>query len=216
MAKKNNKFLGDILFEILKIVIAFFTFLIHFFIGLFKKNDKLIHDKSTVIDLSNNTIKRNLERDFYQSFESIELITTSVNYDVIKSRILILESLIVVIQLQKDSISQDKFESLLSIAVDKYKKDYYDRIFKDFQITLLLKNKEQRHDFYAECIYDGFIRYVKNQQLEIDNLKTEKGKANRMTKIMETRQYFITVLEETARRANNYEEIRDKLYNYCI
>lgn len=215
MTKKSDKLIGDILFGIIKTIIAFFTFLYHFIIGLFKKEESGLNDnRLSTVDLSNYTNKRNLERDFYQSFESIELITTSVNYDVIKSRILFLESLIVVIQLQKDNIGQDKFESILSIAVDKYKKDYYDRTFKDFQISLLLKNKEQRHDFYADCIYSAFVKYVKNQEEAIENLKTEKGKINRRNKLKEVQQFYIFTLEETTIRAKNYHEMKEKILNY--
>ena len=195
---------------LLKVIITIIVGLISGIFDLLSKKPenklKLKGRRSTDNGLSRRTL--------YQCFESSDLIFTSRNSDIIKGGILFLEELLPRVTENRRSMGDQKFSILIAETYDRYKEDYYDRIFYDFQIVILNGSQQYRQDFYANSILAAFRRYMENQELAASKLKTERGRENRRLKAKETALSFLSVLNECAPQASNYQEVEKEMKKF--
>ena len=138
--------------------------------------------------------KENFKHNFRMGLESLYIINSTNNYDILLSRIEVFESA------KKDTddfISKNKSTamSLITDVVDRYKHDYYDKPINDFQLNLLLGHDGKlRIQFYLECYYNSFIRHLHKQREHISCLKQDKAIINRLKFVIQNGYSYIELI----------------------
>ena len=131
----------------------------------------------------------------YQLIESIELMSSSKNPDIVIGRYSFCEKLC--FRLAKFSDSS-LYEKQVYGAVEEYKKNYYDRNIREEQIYFA-NNPEDHHrleEYYIKQLARCFTAYAENHQELINGMKQKKAMVNRYNKMLEAIKMILDELEK--------------------
>jgi len=145
----------------------------------------------------------------YQLIESIELMASSKNPDIVIGRYSFCEQLC--FRLAKFSDSS-LYEKQVFAAIEEYKKNYYDRNIREEQIYFGT-HPEDHHSFeeyYIKQMARCFTAYAENHQESINGMKQKKAMVNRYHKILEALNMILDELQklsDTETRKQGQEQL---------
>jgi hypothetical protein len=117
-----------------------------------------------------------------QVLESVYLIATSKNIDTIISRH---DFLLDRISTLKQGQSNSQYSDCVHLAMEQYKKIYYDRPFQDYQSSILSNpNIFNINEFYCSSLANAMKRFCAEQTEEINAMKKDTAKAKRKEKVI--------------------------------
>jgi len=177
------------------------------------QNKSKINDVSTISTFDYDSI---VMFKAIQLLESIYIVETTKNLDTLSGRIDFINGMYgYFIPASK----MKSYQGHMASVIDEYKAMYYDRMLTENQVNLLLyPNIENIHLFYSDCIVSCYIRYVEQQTIEMNKLKTEAGKERRredMIKKGYSAKYMFKTYElPDAGHLDAIENIREQFYSY--
>jgi len=151
-----------------------------------------------------------------QLLESIYSLETTKNLDTLDGRIRFVD------EFYDNFIPASKigfYQGHMADIIDKYKAMYYDRILTENQVSLLLcPHLENIRLFYSDCIVRCYARYVEQQTIEMNKLKTDYGKERRREDMIK-KGYSAKYMFKTYKLPDNghldsIENIRKQFYSY--
>lgn len=146
-----------------------------------------------------------------QALESAYIIGTSKNIDVIMRRYLLLLEKIEVL---KQGHSSSQYTPAIQMALDSYKRLYYDRTLQDYQASILSKpNNFNLTEFYCTSLVDATKRFHTAENEEINAMKRENTKAKRKAKVIEGIQLAIEELQNKCSSASSFSKASIELEN---
>lgn len=187
-----------------------------------KTEDKAV-EKKYLTTSQRNTISPN-EVDFYlhnqvqrqglQVLESLEIIDETKNIDTLSGRMDFVNAIYENLLLVKD---KPQYKRYVQRAIDDYKLMYYNKILKDYQISLLIAPDIVNLDkFYGYAIYQCFARFETQQREQMNKLTRESAIQNRREKIIKigySAKYLFKVYSITD-YDNNIEKIESIRQKY--
>lgn len=174
------------------------------------------NDLST-IESKNHAFFSSTPRKALQFLESIELIKTSKNCDIIIGRYAFIQTVYDQIIEAKDS---RRFIVDITTAVDSYKSAYYDKELSSTEVGLLIKpNRIELANYYGYKLAFCFINYVTSQAAEINKLKLKSAKMKRFDKILAVASMVLEELnnqKSLMTKSDEYYEIVEKFREKII
>lgn len=140
---------------------------------------------------------RQLQRDQRVALDSLQIISNSYKIDTVLSRLPILQQALLGLVPEADSPG---YEPILWQTIEKFKIDYYDKPVEKWWVEAVLKPGELLYnweDFTQKALIAAFKRYAKEHQNHINELKTPKGKVNRVQKVIEELDVLIRNFSDT-------------------
>tara|TARA_R110001606_G_scaffold271034_1_gene419605 strand:- start:218 stop:2086 length:1869 start_codon:yes stop_codon:yes gene_type:complete len=151
-----------------------------------------------------NYIPEQIQRKGIQLLESLNILNTTKNIDTLKNRFDFIS------KMYDDFIKSSykkRYISDIQIAVDEYKTLYYDKIINDFELQLLVRpQNENLIDYYSECLYNCFNKFINEQESQIKNLKKEDAKKRRNEKIVSVANETISEFDKNGSNKEKYKE----------
>ncbi|MBP7555986.1 MAG: hypothetical protein KA821_06965 [Chitinophagaceae bacterium] len=118
-----------------------------------------------------------------QVLETVYIITTTKNFDTLKSRY---ELLLERISTLRDAEDDRLYSGNVNASIETYKSMYYDRPLQGIQLSAISKpNNFDVQSFYCEALLSCIKRFVEEQKNEISELKSENAKIKRRTKVID-------------------------------
>ena len=151
-----------------------------------------------------------IQRQGIQLLESINILNNTKNIDTLKGRFEFINHFY---NYFIKASSNKRYLSDIHKAIDEYKTMYYDKILKDFELSIIVKpDNKKLISYYAECLMNCFMLYYDEQRKQIQTLKRQNAKERRLEKIVE-------VAEETLNEFKskiNSVEVFDKYLNELV
>lgn len=145
----------------------------------------------------------------YQTLETIGVIETTKNLDILISRY---ELLLKIYDDLKMASLHSNYTKDFQKALDLYKQMYYEKTPTENQLVSIVKPLEfDMNSFYYISVYQCFVRSYEFQNQQIENLKTEKGKQGRYNKLLENLYLAKNIVEPEVNINENAKLIYDKL-----
>ncbi|RYY51426.1 MAG: hypothetical protein EOO06_00040 [Chitinophagaceae bacterium] len=174
------------------------------------KRKTIVNNSSTGIPKRTAQVARlQIEGAIIQVLETIYILENSANPDTVTSRLAFLRERLT----QLSTYNAITLKQALISAIARYHEAYYDRPVTESQIKTIETSSNILHNwqsFSDKYLYDSMLRYISVQRVEIEQLKTTKGKQNRAAKVA-------TIIEETgihlysADTKNKAEDMKKKL-----
>jgi hypothetical protein len=158
-----------------------------------KKRDerKAIDVKKKELEIHPNEIPGKL----YQFIESIELMSSSKNPDIVIGRYSFCEKLCLRLALfNKASL----YEKQVYQVIEEYKENYYDKNIREEQIYFATHPEDHHRleEYYIKQLARCFGVYAQNHQEKIDGMKQKKAMVGRYDKILEAINMILDELEK--------------------
>lgn len=150
----------------------------------------------------------------HQALETIHIIETTINIDVLIGRMDLLSHL--KISLAKFDKTQ-QYNSAVSDGINFYKNMYYDRVVTKEQLEFISSPSTfNTESFIAFNIYRCFNQYCQKMKGEIEVLKTSSAKEKRRDKIIDVSYTCINELSRIGKVENYIQNIIDILNGFDI
>ncbi len=118
-----------------------------------------------------------------QILETVHIISTTKNFDTIKSRY---EFLLERIDTLRKAESNRQYVVDVNASIERYKSMYYDKPLQSFEVAAVTKpNDFDVQNFYCNALVNCTKRFAEEQTNEIGSLKSENAKAKRRAKTIE-------------------------------
>lgn len=118
-----------------------------------------------------------------QVLETVFIITTTKNFDTIKSRY---ELLLERIDTLRNAESNRLYPTDINTSIETYKSMYYDRPLQDIELLAVLKPINFNvQSFYCEALVSCIKIFVEEQKNEISAMKSESAKTKRRAKVID-------------------------------
>ncbi len=159
-----------------------------------------------------------IQRQGIQLLESINILNNTKNIDTLKGRFEFIKKFYD--YFIKASFNK-RYLTDIQKAIDEYKTMYYDKILKDFELSLIIKPDNQKlNSYYGECLINCFMLYYDEQKKQIQTLKRQNAKERRLEKIIEIAEETLNELNSKINSAdvvdkytNKLVSIKDQVYN---
>lgn len=148
---------------------------------------------------------QNIQQTGLQVLETIQIIGTSKEVDTIKGRY---DFLLQIIGTLQNAQSNSRYSSDIQKSIDTYKKMYYDRVPKDYELALLLKPSEfDLTDFYCRSLFEACKRSFEEHSEELKLLKREDARIRRKEKIKEIIKFTKDELNSKCSSASSFATV---------
>lgn len=159
-----------------------------------------------------------VQRQGIQLLESINILNNTKNIDTLKGRYEFIKKLY---DYFINASYNKRYLTDIQKAIDEYKTMYYDKILKDFELSLIIKPDNQKlNSYYGECLMNCFMLYYDEQKKQIQTLKMQNAKERRLEKIIEIAEETLNELNSKINSADVVEKysnellsIKDQVYN---
>jgi hypothetical protein len=166
---------------------------------------------------ANPRIEQMIFRDVWVTIETLEILDNSSNIETVYKRLPILQQALTGI-MARGLTKPKALEKVIMTAEERYRVDYYDRTLDQRwlravrQPDLILSRWPL---FCDQVMAKAVERYIKAQVERIKALKTNKGKINRITRVIDELRTLIllsnslamvTKIEEAIEEFTNYKE----------
>lgn len=155
---------------------------------------------------NNNNSEESLNRVVLQVLETIEIISTTKNVDVLSSRFefLLKKYPQLVYEYHHPNYRNEALQTL-----DTYKQLYYNKVILEEQLQVITDPGNFDLDSYiCNSLLNCFNRNYKFQQAQIDNLKTQRGKNGRYKKLLANIEITSNLIEEYSLQNTAYYQTR--------
>lgn len=118
-----------------------------------------------------------------QILETVHIISTTKNFDTIRSRYEFLQERIDTL---RKAESNRQYSVDIKAAIEQYKSMYINSSISDVEFSAISKpNNFDVQNFYCEALVACMKRFAKEQSIEISSLKSENAKVKRRAKTIE-------------------------------
>ena len=193
LLRKNKKFIDHYNYVNSNDFVNFYSKELKFL--LINSNSNSSNDITTTIKsntINTNAIKSATKKNIYkailiqrqgiQLLESITILNNTKNIDTLKGRFEFIKKMY---DYFIEAYSNKRYISDIQIAIDEYKTMYYDKILKDFELSLIVKPSNQDLDlYYSKCLVNSFMLFYEEQRKQINSLKRKNAKERRLEKIV--------------------------------
>lgn len=163
-----------------------------------QKTSIQIHKTQSNFNYENRTSKRII----LQVLETVEIIATTKNVDILSSRfeLLLKKYPQLIFEFNKPNYGGKAIETL-----DNYKQLYYDKVVLQEQLEVITNpDKFDLDKFICSALLNCFDRNYAFQKTQLDLLKTQRGKNGRYKKLLENIEITRNLIEQYSLQDTTY------------